>query len=58
MVQCLRAYNAEGVPEKSGSVAPLGCQKAADNTKDGEEEASILQKVQVVDGKRLGKVMF
>ncbi len=51
MVQRLRAYNTEGVPEKAESAVQLGRQKAADNTKDGEEEASILQKVQVVDGK-------
>ncbi len=45
----------EGVTEEAENAIQLGRQIAAVNSKDGEEEAAILQKVQVVDEKRLGK---
>jgi hypothetical protein len=51
----LRVYDIEGVPEEAEHAITLGRQKAAVNSKDGQEEAAVLPEVQVVDQQRLGK---
>jgi hypothetical protein len=48
-------YDIEGVPEEAEHAVTLGRQKAAVNSKDGQEEAAVLLEVQVVDQQRLGK---
>ncbi len=50
MVGRLRAYDTESLPEEAENAIPLGRQKAAVNSKDGQKEAAVLPQVQVVDG--------